>query len=110
TRGVASGGGRSSPGGRGRRRCGRPAGDRRAASGVVHCALAAGWWGRGRRPGPVSPPTSLLAAALDGRRGAAFSGGRESPMRIEVFGKGIEVTQAILEHAESKASKLPRYF
>jgi putative sigma-54 modulation protein len=31
-------------------------------------------------------------------------------MRIEVFGKGMEITTAILQHAESKASKLPRYF
>lgn len=31
-------------------------------------------------------------------------------MRIEVFGKGLEITPAILQHAETKASKLPRFF
>jgi len=31
-------------------------------------------------------------------------------MRIEVVGRGIEVTDAIGEHAEEKAQKLTRYF
>lgn len=31
-------------------------------------------------------------------------------MRINVVGKGIEITDAIKLHAESKADKLPRYF
>ncbi|MDX2117038.1 MAG: ribosome-associated translation inhibitor RaiA [Planctomycetota bacterium] len=31
-------------------------------------------------------------------------------MRINVVGKGIEITDAIKTHAEGKASKLPRYF
>ncbi|MCA9299511.1 MAG: ribosome-associated translation inhibitor RaiA [Phycisphaerales bacterium] len=31
-------------------------------------------------------------------------------MRIDVIGRGVEVTDAIRSHAESKAGKLPRYF
>jgi len=31
-------------------------------------------------------------------------------MRIEVVGRNLDVTDAIRAHAESKASKLPRYF
>lgn len=31
-------------------------------------------------------------------------------MRIDVVGRDIEVTDAIREHAESKATKLPRHF
>jgi putative sigma-54 modulation protein len=31
-------------------------------------------------------------------------------MRIEVVGRNLDITDAIREHAESKAAKLPRYF
>lgn len=31
-------------------------------------------------------------------------------MRIEVVGRNLPVTDAIREHAETKAAKLPRYF
>jgi len=31
-------------------------------------------------------------------------------MRVDVIGKQFEVTDPILEYAESKAAKLPRYF
>lgn len=31
-------------------------------------------------------------------------------MRIDVIGRGLEITPAIQSHAEAKASKLPRYF
>lgn len=31
-------------------------------------------------------------------------------MRIEVIGRDMEITDAIRQHAESKAEKLPRYF
>jgi putative sigma-54 modulation protein len=31
-------------------------------------------------------------------------------MRIEVIGRNLEVTDAIREHAEAKAGKLPKYF
>lgn len=31
-------------------------------------------------------------------------------MRIEVIGRNLEVTDAIREHAEKKAAKLPRFF
>ena len=31
-------------------------------------------------------------------------------MRIDVVGKKIEITDAILKYAEDKAAKLPRYF
>ena len=31
-------------------------------------------------------------------------------MRIEVIGRNLDVTNAIREHAEAKAAKLPRYF
>lgn len=31
-------------------------------------------------------------------------------MRIDVVGRNIDVTDAIREHAESKASKLPKFF
>ncbi|MEX2218556.1 MAG: ribosome-associated translation inhibitor RaiA [Phycisphaerales bacterium] len=31
-------------------------------------------------------------------------------MRIDVVGRNLEVTDAIREHAEAKAAKLPRYF
>jgi putative sigma-54 modulation protein len=34
----------------------------------------------------------------------------ELSMRIEVVGRNLEVTDAIREHAESKAAKLPRFF
>jgi len=36
--------------------------------------------------------------------------GEGTVMRINVVGKGIEITDAIKLHAESKAEKLPRYF
>jgi putative sigma-54 modulation protein len=31
-------------------------------------------------------------------------------MRIEVIGRNLEITDAIRQHAESKAEKLPRYY
>lgn len=31
-------------------------------------------------------------------------------MRIEVIGRNLEVTDAIRQHAEAKAERLPRYF
>jgi ribosomal subunit interface protein len=31
-------------------------------------------------------------------------------MRIDVIGRGIEVTDAIRQYAENKASKLPKYY
>ena len=31
-------------------------------------------------------------------------------MRIEIIGKNLEVTEAIRQHAEAKAAKLPRFF
>ncbi|MCL4740827.1 MAG: ribosome-associated translation inhibitor RaiA [Phycisphaerales bacterium] len=31
-------------------------------------------------------------------------------MRIDVVGRGVEVTDAIRTHAETKCAKLPRYF
>jgi putative sigma-54 modulation protein len=31
-------------------------------------------------------------------------------MRIEVIGKNLEITDAIRQHAEEKAEKLPRYY
>ena len=31
-------------------------------------------------------------------------------MRIEVVGRNLEVTEAIRQHAEAKAAKLPRFF
>jgi putative sigma-54 modulation protein len=31
-------------------------------------------------------------------------------MRIEVIGRNLEITDAIRQHAEAKAAKLPKYF
>src|SRR4051812_43111441 len=55
---------------------------------------------KGPRPGCSGGPGPPLAVQSKGFQ----------IMRIEVIGRNLEVTDAIREHTEAKASKLPKYF